>query len=223
MRLELKMRNGPLIWLGFLLFIGIYVAGFDAWLSQNGTLTHLDAVARRLLLAGTTFAALAYLMVFLEPKDRVQYRRLGGLLARFRLGEAASGLQCWMTAYLAALGVGIALFFWLGQTSTPPDQATICAMLGFCTRDVAIIVLAGTLSRRRGGDFAAVAILFALYVLIPAIVGGLKLEAADVFFFPRASDPLWLSPALAWSEAVLATVLAVGSLALPEEKVRATA
>ncbi len=35
MRLELKMRNGPLVWLAFLVFIGVYVAGFDAWLSND--------------------------------------------------------------------------------------------------------------------------------------------------------------------------------------------
>jgi uncharacterized membrane protein len=223
MKLELKMRNGPFVWLGFLLFIGIYVAGFDALLSQHSSLTHLDAVARRLLLAGMTFAALAYLMVFLEPKDRVHYRWLGGAFARFKLGSALAGLQGWMTAYFATLGAGIALIFWLGQTSTPMDQATVGAMLGFLSRDMAIVVLASTLSRRRGGDFAAVAVLFALYVLLPAIVSGLKFEAAGIFFFPRASDPVWLSPALAWSEAVLATVLAVGSLALPEEKKTAAA
>ncbi|HEY0282778.1 MAG TPA: hypothetical protein VGC27_09160 [Rhizomicrobium sp.] len=220
MRLELKMHNGPLVWLGFLLFIGVYVAGFDAWLSQNGALTHLDAVARRLLLAGTAFAALAYLMVFLEPKDRVHYRWLGGAFAKLKFGSALGGLQGWMMAALAALAVGAALFFWLGRTSTPADQATLAAMLGFFTRDVAIIVLASTLSRRRGGDFTAVAVLFALYVLLPAIMNGLKLEAASVFFFPRPSDPVWLSPLLAWSEAVLAAVLAVGTLALPEEKAR---
>jgi hypothetical protein len=222
MKLELKMRNGPFIWLGFLLFIGIYVAGFDAWLSNHRALMHLDAAALRLLLAGTTFGALAYLTVFLEPKDRVHYRWLGSAFAKFRFGLALAGLQGWMTAYLATLAVGIALIVWLGQTSTPTDQATVGAMLGFLSRDMAIVVLANMLSRRRGGDFAAVAVLFALYVLLPAIVDGLKIDAGGVFFFPRASDPVWLSPALAWSEAVLATVLAVGSLALPKDKVRAS-
>ena len=94
-------------------------------------------------------------------------------------------------------------------------------MLGFLCRDMAIVVLATILSRRKNGDFAAAAILFALYILLPAIIGGLKFEAADVFFFPRASDPLWLSPALAWGEAVLATAVAVGSLALPRDKTAA--
>ena len=176
MRLELKMRNGPFVWLGFLLFIGLYVAGFDAWLSGWRALAHLDAVARRLLLAGTTFGALAYLMVFLEPKDRVHYRWLGRAFAKFQFGPALAGLQGWMTAALATLGVGIALLVWLGARRT--DQATVGAMLGFLSRDMALVVLASMLSRRRGGDFAAIAILFALYILLPAIVRGLNYETA---------------------------------------------
>ncbi len=221
MRLELKMRNGPLVWLGFLIFIGIYVAGFDAWLSANRDLVHLDAVARRLLLGDMTFAVLAYLMVFLEPKDRVHYRWLASAFAKFDLGSALGGLQGWMTAYFFALTLGIALLVRLA--SAPQDQATVGAMLGFLSRDVAIIVLANMLSRRKSGDFAAVAILFALYVLLPAIVKGLNYETALVLFFPGASDPLWLSPLLVWGEAVLATALAVGSLALPEERTKAQA
>lgn len=212
------MRNGPLVWLGFLLFIGIYVAGFDAWLSGSQSLTHLDAIARRLWLAGTAFGALAYLMVLLEPKDRVHYRWLGSALAKLRLGRAFAGLQGWMMAYLAALGVGIALYFWLARTSTPADQANICTMLGFFTRDMTIVVLANALAKRHSGDFAAVAVLFTLYALLPAIVGGVNFDAGLVFFYPRASDPLWLSPAVAWSEAVLAAAFAIGSLALPEKK-----
>ncbi|MDE2111656.1 MAG: hypothetical protein KGJ79_10990 [Alphaproteobacteria bacterium] len=218
MRLELMMRNGPFVWLGFLLFAAVYVAGFDAWLSSNHTLMHLDAAARRLLLAGTTLALLAYLMAFLEPKDSVQYRWLGGALAKLHVGPALMRLQGWMMAYLAALLIGIVLLFWLGEASTPSDQAMLCAMLGFLTRDMALIVLASLLSRVHGSDFAAAAILFVLYVLLPAIVKGLNFEAAQMFFFPWTSDPSWLSPVVAWAEAAIAVALAVGRIVLPEQQ-----
>ena len=218
MRLELKVRNRPYVWLGFLVFIGIYVAGFDAWLGHNNLLTHLDAVARRLLLAGTAFAALAYLMVFLEPKDRVHLRWLASAFVRFRLGAAFGGLQAWMLAWLAALIAGIVLVVWLGQLAAPADQAMVGAMLGFLTRDMAIVVFANAMARRRGGDFAAVAVLFALYVLLPAIVNGLSYGNALVLFFPQASTPVWLSPAVAWGEAMLAVAFAVSRVALSDRK-----
>jgi hypothetical protein len=100
------------------------------------------------------------------------------------------------------------------------DQASIGAMLGFLTRDLAIVVLASTFAKRRGSDFAAIAILFVLYALLPAIAGGMQIEGAALLFFPRTGDPVWLSPAIAWSEAVLAAVFAVGRLALPQSEAK---
>jgi hypothetical protein len=223
MRLELKMRNGPLVWFAFLVFIGLYMAGFDAWLSGSPTFMHFGTVAHRLLLSGTTFGALAYVMVFLERKDRVKYRWLAGAFSKLHFGAALGGLQAWMVAYLAALIVGLVLLFWLGQVSPGPDQAVLGAMLGFLTRDVAIFVLAGTQSRRSNGDFAAIAALFALYALLPAILGGMKFDTGLVLFTARVSDPVWLSPAVVWVEALLAVAFAAGNLALPEEKAKAQA
>ena len=90
-------------------------------------------------------------------------------------------------------------------------------MLGFLCRDLALVVLVSMLSRRNRGDIGAIALLFALYVLLPAIVKGMNYDASLLLFFPRTGYLLWLSPALAWSEAVLATALTVGSLALPKK------
>ncbi|MBU6298924.1 MAG: hypothetical protein KJS68_11835, partial [Alphaproteobacteria bacterium] len=83
---------------------------------------------------------------------------------------------------------------------------------------MALIVLASLLSRVHGSDFAAAAILFVLYVLLPAIVKGLNFEAAQMFFFPWTSDPSWLSPVVAWAEAAIAVALAVGRIVLPEQQ-----
>jgi len=221
MRLELKMRNGPLVWLVFLVFIGLYMAGFDGWLSSNPTYAHLGTAAHRLLLSGTTFAALAYTMVFLEKKDRVRYRWLAGAFSRLRLGSVLGGLQGWMMSYFATLIVGLVLLVWLGQVSPGPDQAVLGATMGFLTRDMAIFVLANAMARRGNGDFAAVAILLALYALLPAIVSGMKFDAGLVLFSARASDPVWLSPLVAWTEALLAVAVTATKLALPEGRTRA--
>ena len=76
MRLELQMRNGALVWLAFLVFIGVYAGGFDAWLPKDQSAEGLDAVSLRLGLAVGVYASLTYLMVFLEPKDRVTVEKL---------------------------------------------------------------------------------------------------------------------------------------------------
>lgn len=216
MRLELKMRNGPLMWLAFLVFIGIYVAGFDAWLAQDPIMAHWDAVALRLALAATTFAFLTYAMVLLEPKDRVHFRWLAAEFGAGRIGGALSGLQAWMMSYIATFIFTGILVWWLGRASDIQAQALIGATMGFITRDVALFVFIHALGRRRG-DFAALMILFALYVLAPSILNGLDLKSALMFFYPQPSSPFWLAPAIAWAEALLVMVLAAGRIALGEK------
>jgi hypothetical protein len=216
MRLELKMRNGPLVWLGFLVFIGVYVAGFDAWLTNDETVMGWDAVSLRLALASTTYAVLTYAMVILEPKDRVQLRWLGHQIATARLGAAWNGLQAWMMSYGALILTSAALLFSLHRVQ--PDAmgplALIAAGLGFVTRDVSIVVLMRSLPGRRRGDLAALSILFALYVLAPAIVNGLGLQGLLMIFYPKTTAPLWLGPAVAWTEAVAVSLLALSRVAL---------
>jgi hypothetical protein len=220
MRLELKLRNGPVVWFVFLAFIGLYVAGFDAWLSPDMKLW--DAVSLRLLLAMTTFALLTYLMVLLEPKDRVHYRWMED---QFRIGHvvgAMSGVQAWMMSYGATLLTGAILAIWLlnNVAIAAAGQALVLAGLGFLTRDVSIFVLMQTLPGRRRGDLGALVILLALYVLVPAILDGLHANALLYLFFPQLAEPTWLGAALAWAEGVVVAGLALTRLALVERDAR---
>jgi len=217
MRVELKMGNGPFVWAAFLLFMGVYVAGFDAWLAPTAVKSGWDAVALRLALAATTYACLSYVMVLLEPKDRVHYRWLGGELAKGRIGGFLLGLQGWMMSYLATLVVAVALIIGLARAILVADAAVIASAFAFLTRDIGIFVLFQTLPGRRRGDFAAVAILFALYVLIPAILRGLGLEEILAFFLPRPTAPFWMGPLVVWAEAVAVASLALGRVALSDK------
>jgi hypothetical protein len=218
MRRELKLRNGPLVWLGFLIFIGLYVAGFDAWLSQDKQTAQWSIVALRLALAATTYGLLTYLMVFLEPKDRVLYRWYGMQIGAGRIGLALGSLQAWIMNFFATAVVGVALILWLGTHNQPGEyQMIVASTLGFLTRDVAIFVLFATLPGRRRGDFAVLATLVALYVLFPAILDGLGLHGAQMLFHPATTTPMWLGSAVAWAEAVAVLALAITRLALGDK------
>ncbi|HVU22454.1 MAG TPA: hypothetical protein VHE09_17110 [Rhizomicrobium sp.] len=216
MRLELKMQNGTLVWLAWLVFIGVYVAGFDAWLSNDKTVAGWDAASLRLALAGATFTVLTYLMVFLEPKDRVHFRWLGTQLSSGRIGAFWNGLQAWMMSYFAAVICTAILLFRLYQNH--PDivdqPALIAAAAGFLTRDVLVFVFMRSLPGRRRGDFAALGILFALYVLAPAIINGLGLKNLLMLFYPFQTSPVWMGSVVAWTEGIAMAVLAFGQVAL---------
>ena len=215
MRTELKMENGPYVWLGFLVFIGLYVAGFDSWLSHSPDTAGWGAVALRLGLAASTFATLTYVMVILEPKDRVHFRWLGAQLAGGRIGRALEGLQGFMMSYAALVLLTAVLIWWrMGHGGGLGEAALIGAGLGFVTRDVALFALLHALTGRRRGDFTALLALFALYLLIPSILKGLGLGDALVFFYPKPSDPVWLAPAFAWGEAAVVIAAALGRIAL---------
>jgi hypothetical protein len=214
MRLELKMRNGPLVWLGFLVFMGVYVAGFDAWLS-NG-LKDWDPVALRLLLAAIAFGGLTYVMVLLEPKDPVHYRWMMGRLSQGHVLSALSGMQAWMMSYAAAFAMAAALSLWLlhEPSAAVVGQPLVLAEMGFITRDVALFVLMQTLPGKRRGDYAALAILLVLYVLAPVIVQGLHAEKLLMLFFPQYPAPTWIGVAAAWVEGLAVAALATARLVL---------
>jgi len=212
MRRELKMENGPLVWVGFLVFSGLYVAGFDAWLPHEAVMANWNVIALRLALASTTFAALTYAMVLLEPKDRVLYRWYAGQIISGRISRAFGRLQAWLIAYGAAVLITIVLIWWLFAKGFGAFYPAIAvAGLGFLTRDVSIFVF---FSATRRGDFAAIVSLFALYVLIPAILEGVGLKNMLPFFYPTPSNPVWLGPAVVWVEASIALGLAASRITL---------
>ncbi|MDB5740637.1 MAG: hypothetical protein JWP16_1677, partial [Alphaproteobacteria bacterium] len=73
------------------------------------------------------------------------------------------------------------------------------AVLGFLVRDVAVFVLMRSFAGGKG-DFAAVAVLGALYFLMPAILHGLGLGSAQFLFVPSLKDTLGLGVLAAWAQ-----------------------
>ena len=178
-----------------------------------------DAGSLRLLLAGTTFGALTYMMVLLEPKDRVHYRWMEGQTRHGHIANALNGTQAWMMSYAATFVVGIVLFFWLlhDVSAALVGQPLVLAALGFLTRDVSIFVLMQTLPGKRRGDFGALAILFALYVLAPAILSGLNANGLLFLFFPQLPAPTFAGAIAAWVEGIAVAGFALTRLALTEK------
>jgi len=191
----------------------VYAAGFTPF-----TAPALDDITLRLMMAGGVAAALAYIAIFLEPKSRVQLRWLATEFGHFRFGAVLSHLQCWMMSYLVALAVAVALMVRFGLLAMAPELAATGAVLGFLTRDMAIVVLMNILARRRGGDFLALAVLVLAYGLMPSILTGLHYYGGQALLLPFRTDPLWMSPAAAWIEAAAFWAIAATQISLGEKK-----
>lgn len=210
MRSELRFTNGPFVWLAYLLYLSVYCAGFESWISRQVNLsTNLQGAAAKLALAGITVLASTYSMVFLEPKNPVRLRWLGEQLRTGHTVKAFLALDSWMLSFGATLSIGLLLALMLAVDGSSLSL-TVLAVLGFLTRDVAIFVLARTLMQERG-DFAALAVLGTLYLLAPRILSGMGLDGLVFLFLPM---PSVLGVIAAWAQGAGAVALALRQVAI---------
>jgi len=211
MRAELRFANGPYVWLGWLAYLCLYQAGFEHWLLQRmrHALDGIDFAAHeteiRVALAAIALAGTVYGMVFLEPKDPVRLRWLGERISRRDFARAFHALDAWMLSWLATAIAALVLAAMLAADPRLPGAwLTVLAAFCFLTRDAGIFVLMRPLAGARG-DFAALAILGALYLLLPAVLPGLA-----PFLLPL--HPGWLGLIAAIAEPAAVWVLALRRL-----------
>lgn len=203
MRAELRFANGPYVWLAYLFYSAIYSAGFESWIGRRLQMPELSSpAATKLALAGITLLASTYSMVFLEPKDPVRLRWLGEQIRKHHVYKAFLALDCWMLSYGATLLVGLVLA--VSWTTSPGGSLLVLAMLGFLTRDVAIFVLMREQAGGKG-DFAALAVLGAAYLLLPTVLAGLNLQGLDFLFLPHGV----LGVIAGWAEGLACAYLAL--------------
>lgn len=213
MRAELRFANGPFVWLAYLAYLGIYSAGFESSIPQVVLLYigGLSPAAVRLGLASFALLSSAYGMTFLEPKDPVRLRWLGEQVRAGRLARAFLALDTWMLSTAAALVAGLLLALVLASGGAMTYALAALAMMGFLVRDVAIFVMARALAGNKG-DFAALAALGVLYLLMPMVLRGLGLPGLQFLFVPAVTDAAVLSVPAAWAQGFVVAALAYRSI-----------
>jgi hypothetical protein len=85
----------------------------------------------------------------------------------------------------------------IGETRLSSLALPVVAMLGFLTRDVAVFVLMRSMAGGKG-DFATLALLAALYLLVPMIFEGLNLRGLAFLFLPLTA----LSVLSGWAQGI---------------------
>ncbi|MHB8286223.1 MAG: hypothetical protein ACYDD1_16320 [Caulobacteraceae bacterium] len=200
MRLELQMTNAPWAWLLFVVFAGLYAAGFE---SPTGATTF----EVRLTFAAFAFAVCAYVSSFTEPADRVRVRRFGAAVPALDWARLWWALPSPLVPAVLAIisGAVVAMIQW--RTGELGSAAFGLAVLAFFVRDLGFIAALRFSPRGKGGDFGVLIALVLLYVvggLLGRVVGG---SAGLAVFLPSLSVPA-LSLTAGLAEAVLLWVFA---------------
>ncbi|HJT44220.1 MAG TPA: hypothetical protein VJ750_12060 [Rhizomicrobium sp.] len=209
MRAELRVVNGPYVWLAYLAYLSLYNAGFQLPIGRHLDIAGLYPSEVKLVLAEIALLAAAYGMAFLEPKDPVRLRWLGERVRAGQFYKAFLAADAWMLAYGAALLVGLLLAA-VSAALAQPLALSVLAMLGFLTRDITIFVLMRSMAGAKG-DFAALAVLGALYLLLPMILTGVHPGGWTGAFLPVPASALGVI--LAWAQGVACAVWAARSIA----------
>ena len=181
MRLELRMRNTPVVWPAFLVFVAIFLGGFP----------FLDAGWGASLLAGALAVALcAYAAAFAEPADPVRLRLFAGALRRGDLARAAPLTP----AALAPVALAMLLVAGGLAAGAAPghglDAAQAAALIAFVLRDLGVIALFRFGPRPQRGDFGAIVALAVLYAVGAIIGGAIGQGMGRALFAPLGDAPL---------------------------------
>jgi hypothetical protein len=181
MRLELQMRNTPVVWPAFLVFVAIFLGGFP--FLQGGW-------AASLLAGALAVALCAYAAAFAEPADPVRLRLFAAALRRGDLARAAPLTP----AALAPVALAILLVAGGLVAGGGPDQgpsaAQAAALIAFVLRDLGVIALFRFGPRPQRGDFGAIVALAVLYAVGAILGGAIGQGMGRALFAPLGDAPL---------------------------------
>jgi hypothetical protein len=188
MRAELQVRNTPLYWVLFSLFLAVYVAGFvPASVVDSRTVG-----AIRLFLAYSMMLGLTYVMIFSERKDPVAFRRLFFNLGSKNWRRFFEDIPCWFVSLVLVVLACLLLVFGDYPVITRIRHGIdlniyLAGGVLFLLRDIGIVLYLNLGSKPERADAAALLYLVILYVLIPmllAATGNRELSGLFTVFYP---------------------------------------
>jgi hypothetical protein len=190
MRREFQMPNHPLVWVTFLVFIIIYIFGFE-FESAKESFGEKGPLFFRSLLSFFSMLILAYLMIVWEKTDGFALRQLFGLINRNQFKKTIDKIPRWTLSILFAwtLGIGLIVVFGTESTEWPIDfYPGIGATLCFAMRDLALILYFRLSTKSHRATAVAVLYLFILYGLMPALVLTSGSGKFVSLFYPISSE-----------------------------------
>jgi hypothetical protein len=190
-RTEFKMRTLPVAWVGFVLFLMVYVPGFDN-----------EGYSSRLSIAGMIAVGLTYLMALLDKKDPVTLQRLLDRLRQANRRKAIESLPAWGIALIFAVMTGFLLALSPGKLAASAggvgSRALIVAVIAFLLRDLGILLYLNLAKKPQRADMFMLICLAVLYGLAPGILRAMGAKAGAALFWPHAEY---------WGASLMASIL----------------
>ena len=207
MRVELQYRTRAWAWVGFLLFVIVYGAGF-APKPDSLFPAHLW---NPMLPPALLLIALVYLGLFTEPRSWDRRRALFDGFSRRRSTRLSHGPPLWLLSYLV-LAIVLLVLYALSPIADAPSPGSnryfdtdppfgfvpglqeagfLVALLLFVLRDALLVQLLSVGEVGRRADLAALVYLVCLYGLSGAFILELNLpEAVPIFYPSTEANPL---------------------------------
>lgn len=180
MRRELQFRNGPIPWLVFLVWLAIYITGFV----ETGE-EPVSLFAMQSFVVFITMLGLCYILLFIEPLDLIDLRRL--VLTKPLMGKKHiwSLLPLWVITLAVTVVAGLiaiwAIPFNDGETMT---SLFPLILLLFLLRDGAIILSLRISKHHKRAGMAAMIYLLVLYGMSNWLIEMTGLEVLQPLFTP---------------------------------------
>jgi len=180
MRMQLRMRTGPWLWMAFSLFMLWFIAGFS-WDSER--MFHLYGTGALASYAMALF--FLYAMVFMEPWNGVSYRRLINHWKTRNYKDFANNFPRWIVSLALVVLTMIGVFF---TTNHDLVVKTALALTAFAIRDIALLHYFMLAPNNKRATAATMFYLAILYVLLPLLFTALHMQDVTPMFLPLSDD-----------------------------------
>lgn len=212
---ELQFPAGQAIWTSFVIFMSLFIAGFDGLLILNADRPLPGIMAARFFVAFCIAVALTYLGAFIEPKGLVRLRRWVHFAQIGRVDRVIEMIPLWLISAVVAIILGLAtlLTIFLGTVDwNEPLWAIgpfLLAIVLFATRDIAMLYYLVLQEHPGRAHLTTVVYLLVLYFIAPAGLSTAGLDQLAPIFVPSQIGPPGLVVLPVLAQAVVALILAL--------------
>ncbi len=204
MRSELQLRNGPIVWIAFVIFALVYSAGFI----NIPTFDQDHIVATRMFYVYNILLASVYILLLTEKKDPILFRRALKKLRDNRYVRFSEELTNWPVNM--AMIVLFAIFFMASKYSGLTLQNEIVninnyimASIIFMFRDAGIILFFSFSTNPKRIEVTSIIYLAVLYLLIPKILDLMGLSYLSAALIPTSGVNIWFTIVAACLQVIL--------------------